>query len=315
MWRYTFLVAILLGSLFVYGYMYYTAWALCNVPISYAIGQVDDEFDFSRDRFTEAVSSAVMVWEASTGRKLFKKNENDKNAVQINLVFDDRQAYVEAEIGYRERLDATESVSQSLRKHYQRLVTEYENLRDTHELLLANYNEEVREFNELIEFYNQEGGVSDETYRSLQTEQTRLANERESLRVMERDINQLVKSINELGEQGNLLIETHNQGVGEYNKNFGESRKFTQGEYLGSVINIYTFTSEQELVLVLAHELGHALGIEHVPGRESIMYELLGEQPEDLSLSEYDMEAFVSVCVELPWWDRLVRKIFSFILT
>ena len=60
-----------------------------------------------------------------------------------------------------------------------------------------------------------------------------------------------------------------NQGAGE---------KFSAGEYIrdetGERINIYQFDGRDKLIRVLAHELGHALGLDHVDDPASVMYEM-----------------------------------------
>ena len=81
-----------------------------------------------------------------------------------------------------------------------------------------------------------------------------------------------------------------------FNNQFGGTREFTQGDYQGDHINVYQFRDRAELILVLAHELGHALQLDHVENPASIMYYLMGEQPPESRLSAEDLEAFAQTC-------------------
>jgi predicted Zn-dependent protease len=54
---------------------------------------------------------------------------------------------------------------------------------------------------------------------------------------------------------------------------------------------------EDELMLVLAHEMGHALGIGHVDNPQSVMYRLMGNQARPgLELTEDDRYALMDIC-------------------
>ena len=102
--------------------------------------------------------------------------------------------------------------------------------------------------------------------------------------------------INTLTETANEVVKKYNEGVNTYNHTFSEGAEFTQGDYQGDKINIYQFKNRDELVLVLAHELGHALGIDHVDNPESIMYRQMGEQSVGKGLTDQDLQDFRLVC-------------------
>jgi predicted Zn-dependent protease len=59
---------------------------------------------------------------------------------------------------------------------------------------------------------------------------------------------------------------------------------------------MYSFANKDELVAVLAHEFGHALGLDHVEGRSSIMYYLLETTSSFPTLTENDTAAFQELC-------------------
>lgn len=285
------------------GYIYYVAVAQCPVPLAYHVGHIDEQFNITHENAKLAALRAESVWEDATGQNLFSYDE-DSNFT-INFVFDDRQAFSDAENEYKERLDETASVNETISEQYENLVTQYNTLQlmyadeaEAYERALAAYNTKVQQ-------YNDQGGAPPKAYAELEKEKDELDAEQESLNQLANKLNTVVKEINEVGSEGNRLIETYNRGVDVYNKTFGESREFTQGEYQGNVINVYTFVDIPELELVLAHEFGHALHLKHVAGEASIMYYMIGGQPASLDLSAYDLNEFARVCGEHSLWDRI----------
>ena len=66
-------------------------------------------------------------------------------------------------------------------------------------------------------------------------------------------------------------------------------------------IRIFHFESEEHLSLVIAHELGHAIGIEHTGVEGSLMAEasVAGPDQEAPSLHPADLEMLRTVCPEM----------------
>jgi predicted Zn-dependent protease len=100
------------------------------------------------------------------------------------------------------------------------------------------------------------------------------------------------------------LLERRNQAASEYNKvaknynqKYGHGLEFNQAEYNGKGINVYQFSTEQDLEVALAHEFGHALGMDHVENPTSIMYYITGgNQQVDLTPSAEDLTELKRVC-------------------
>ena len=144
---------------------------------------------------------------------------------------------------------------------------------------------------------NDRGGARPEVFEQLEEERLRLEQISSALRTEAEALNTLAQQLNQLSTEGNRLIDTYNQEVQAYNEEYGQSHEFTQGDYQGGEINVYKFSNSNELQSVLAHEFGHALGIDHIEQPDALMYYLLDDELlQAPTLAASDIAAYNAVC-------------------
>lgn len=300
------IVAILFGG----GYFYYVANAVCPAPLAYSVGEIDPSFGLSLDDVRLALSDAENVWEDAVGQNLFIYDADA--AFTVNFIYDERQEITDAEGNFKEKLNQTESVSDAISQTYAELVSNYNDLQIVYSDNVEQYEKKLATYNTKVQGYNDEGGATKEVYEVLQGQKAVLDAEQNSLNDLSDQLNDLVRQINAIGEQGNVLVDTYNKGVAEYNHTFGESREFTQGTYSSDKrIDIYSYADASELRLVLAHEFGHALSLDHVADEKSVMYFLIGKQPPQVVLSPQDMDEFIRVCSKQSFWSTIQTQFTS----
>lgn len=297
------LVALLFGV----SSWYLQTAAICPVPISYRLGDFDERFLITKEAAAQVLADAERVWEEALGRDLFVYDENSTFAV--NFIFDERQQLARTEEEWRMNLDQQEQESTAIINEvtaegvaYQALQAEYEAKRVAYETRLSAYNEKV-------ERYNAEGGAPEAEFEKLEEEEDELSGELRELLNLEKDLNAKAEAINKLGAEGNALIEVYNAEVLKYNEMYGNRDLYTQGDFQRDRINIYKFSDTTELTKVIAHEFGHALGIGHVEGDESIMYYLMAEQPDTIIPTIEDKSALVELCGDGTGFSHQARKI------
>lgn len=282
----------------------------CHIPIRYSIGQFDDRFAISRSEALEALSEAEAVWEDAVGNdNIFVYNEN--SPLKVNFIYDERQAEADAATAALNDLDTRGDANEVVAELHAKLVAEYDAKDKEYQTLLNVYQVDLDAYNAEVARYNDTGGAPPKEYERLQSDKDDLDDRRERINILGDNLNHLADRINEVSTKGNELVEEYNQRVNTFNDTFAHNEEFTQGDYQSRQINVYSFTDHRELVLVLAHELGHSLSLDHVADPASIMYYLMGQQPEDPTLSTNDLAAYRVACETgtidrlQAWWKKM----------
>lgn len=293
--RFTFLFSLLAVSVFGVAYWYVSTAGICPTPIYYRLGEVDERFGITEPEARDILARAEAVWEEALNGDLFIYREDTD--FTVNFMYDERQKEASTEEEWRIELDAKEDKTKTAFAAVESLQVAYEEQRKEYELVHTRYETALASYNSEVEQINASGGATPEQFEDLEVQKTALNKERNTLLALEKKLTSAGEALNKEGESANNLVEAYNAEVARYNAVYGErSGTFTQGDYERERINVYTFSTKTELTKVLAHEFGHALGIGHVDGGDSLMYYLMADQPDELSLSAEDTSAFVAAC-------------------
>jgi len=270
----------------------------CTEPIAYYIGAYDQRFGLSRGELLSSLSQAESLWESSSGKDLFVYSATE-GKLPVNLVYDYRQAVTEELSVIEDTVKTGEGSYDSMESRHLALRFGYNTLKKSYESQSAIFRDNSAEYEQSVERWNQGNRSSKKEFEVLEKERLALEAEFNALKSLESELNVKVRELNATVEALNALAKKLNLNVKEYNA-VGASRgeTFAGGTYTldekGERIDIYEFESKEKLVRILAHELGHALGLEHVDDPQAIMYYL--NEGENEKLTEADLNALNLLC-------------------
>lgn len=295
-------VIIIGGLLTVNGYFSGAATATvepCQQPLTYQFGDIDPRFDITKDKLIQIMKEVETVWATAMDQPLLEYKKNGK--VVIHLIYGEEQQRTEAEQLLTKKIQIKKDQIAILEEEYEHLSSNFQQKRKVFQDILSEYNKQAREYSELAKKWKGKG-VTAQTYKRLEEMEEKVKQLRSVVERKRDNLETLRQKTNAKSAQLNRLINIQNEMITEYNKRFGVAKKFNQGRYIkkgdSERINIFQFSNLAQLKTVLAHEAGHALGLDHVHRTpKSIMFPIMGDQNIfDLSLTDEDIAAIKNRC-------------------
>jgi len=246
--------------------------SICDEPVKYKVGSVDPKFKITETEFLDKIEEASNLWTNAYGKRLFVYDQNSD--LEVNLIYDERQ-------GSFENIENMETnVSDK------KLSLEEENA--IYDQKVADLEKQIAELNKQVDYWNSKGGAPEPEFRALTKMQ-------ENLNSKIDELNSYAKKLNQAVDDVNKNIGTFNNMVTKFNTVLEQKPEvgfYTSGE---EKIDIFFYTDDANLVNILAHELGHSLGLDHIEEDGAMMNPIVSETT---GIKSADKELIKAFCEE-----------------
>ena len=269
----------------------------CQKPLTYSINDIDPRFGITKEELLTHLLKAEKIWEEPISKQLFEYSPSGE--MKISLIYDERQKATDELKKTGIVVKNNQASYDELKKRHEFLVTQYKKDKAKLDLLISIFKKEKSIYDKDVSRLNKKGGGSKEEVAQFEKRRLALNDQVAAINQAEVALNKSIDDIRSTELVLNNLVKTLNLHIDSYNEIGSSSpREFNEGLYIrneqGIFINIYQYNDKEQLVRVLAHELGHALNIEHINNPKAIMY-YLNEGMNDY-LTEDDLRALKNVC-------------------
>lgn len=257
----------------------------CDWPIRYRIDTVDVKFLLSKDKFIEDSQKAADIWNKAYGKNLLVFDP--KGNLSINLIYDERQLLNFQISNLQGQINNEKGALDPQTSQYQKDV--------------ISFNAKLADLNNQIETWNQKGGAPPDVYNQLIREQKDLQLEADALNTAAKNLNLATQNFNAHVGKLNHTVDTFNEAI---------EQRPEEGIYIADQnrIEVYFNITQSELIHTIAHEMGHALGLEHTPNPKSIMY---SKTNRILIPAKEDLDELKTICEKKNLFDVILSKVKS----
>jgi len=257
----------------------------CDYPIPFAIGTIDPKFNITKEELLEDTKAAGSIWSGTQGKQLFVYDP--KSQFTVNMVYDSRQ----------ELTSKITKLNDNLKEQQGSIDPKISEFKKDQ----AAFEVKVADLNSKISYWNSHGGAPKEEYDQLIETQ-------KSLQAEAARLNATAKELGQSTEQYNLSAKELNQTIGDYQSVLLTKPEEGLYEQEGGVrkISIYIDIDQNEFLHTLTHEMGHALGLNHNPNKESIMYP---QTTSVLKPSTSDISDMNEICRERTIFEVAYNKV------
>ena len=260
---------------------------LCETPVLWRLGELDPAFNLTAEQAEQAAHNAAAQWNNALGQELFRYDSID--GFPIHFRYDERQQQMLQQAMLQRNLQRYDS---NIDRRAASLTQKSQQLQQRQ----REFEQQNAQFAADIAAYEQQAAnASPDNIAGLQQQQQRLQQRQQHLEQLAEQLNQ---------QQAQLLREQQylNDTVADRNALLPPQQQPLAAAEVGLMeiehgkrrMTIFAYSNDAALELTLAHEFGHALGLGHTDGTNSVMHYAIN--PEQKGLTTEDINALKQQC-------------------
>lgn len=278
----------------------------CETPLAWSVGSIARVFNVSPDDVKKAANDATKLWEDAVTKNLF--NYDRQSNFKVSLFDDGSQQRLQSILRKRELSEVSSNRVKKSKQALDRKKRAFEANSETYKENKEALNRAMEAYNNEVAVVNSQGGASENKAEELEQRKEKLDSARQKLNRQVDKLNSESRALQNAVAKFNALVSKHNRALSliptldasRAGRFIYERRSSTLGapsEF--RKIEVYRFANQKHLVWVLAHEFGHALGLEH-PGVEnsvmSAVSDIENTYDGPIQLSKTDKDLITSAC-------------------
>jgi uncharacterized phage infection (PIP) family protein YhgE len=283
------LLLVLLGIL---GYLVYFNFIYnsCEHILTFQVSKVDSQFGLSKTEAIKYATDAANLWNNGLHKQVLKYDDNGD--VKITFLYDERQRKTIQTNILKEKAESQKQILDQKSSEIEIQQSNFEDMKEKYESDVATFESKLQNYNNTVQQINANGGATEEEAMALDQEKRQLKQTADRLNERREEINNYLQSVNSSVKSYNNIVQDVNSVVEKINQN--NQGEFEEGSYSNKQITLYEYQDVTTLKRLMAHELGHALGLDHTPDPNSIMYYI--NEGDKFVLTPDDISEYNKVC-------------------